>query len=140
MKKLKEYADFTTLPYNLKKIIEENNECKLNYSDSFNSFWLNDYNGNELRILFLENIQLTVSRVSFQNKRKGTMTKILKELIVFCQKNNINKIIIQSVLTLEMANFCLKNNFKKTDYMFLIESETNPENKFYSGDYLLEIE
>lgn len=126
--KLNEYKDIDLFKNNLKLIIECKNNCKLNYSSSFNSFWFNDWIDNELRLLFLNNISLTISRVSFHNKRIGTMTNILKEIISFCEKNNIERIVVQSVLSEEMANFCIKNNFTKQD---------NDISLGFYGDYIL---
>lgn len=55
---------------------------------------------------------ITIARVYFNNTRRGAMTAILEELIKYCKNNNLNKIIIESVLTKEMVSFANKNGFK----------------------------
>lgn len=73
---------------------------------------------------------LIVSRVTFKNKRQGTMTKVLDELINITKGYGYNKIIVESVLTKKMSEFCLKNNFKQKPNCF-------GEFDGYMGDYEL---
>lgn len=70
----------------------------------------------ELRLLFLGSYQVTVSRVAFLHRRQGTMTKELSFLEDFCKQNQIQRILIQSVETPEMAAFCIKNEFVPNPY------------------------
>lgn len=70
----------------------------------------------ELRLLFLGSYQVTVSRVAFLHRRQGTMTKVLSFLEDFCKQNQIQRILIQSVETPEMAAFCVKNGFTPNPY------------------------
>ena len=65
----------------------------------------------ELRILFLLDIKLTISRVEFLRQRQGTMTKIFGFLKNFREQNGIQKIVAQSVQTEGMASWCKKNGF-----------------------------
>lgn len=102
---------------NIKKIIERKNSGNLEITESFNSIWYRDSESEtELRILFLGEIKLTVSRVAFENKRAGTMTEVYVYLRNFCKEKGIKKIVIQSVETKEMANFCLKHRFEPNQY------------------------
>lgn len=66
----------------------------------------------ELRLLFMGTYQVTVSRVAFIHRRHGTMTKVLAFLEDFCRQHQIQRILIQSVETPEMAAFCQKNGFE----------------------------
>lgn len=102
---------------NIKKIIERKNSGNLEITESFNSIWYRDSESEtELRILFLGEIKLTVSRVAFENKRVGTMTGVYEYLRNFCKEKGIKKIVIQSVETKEMANFCFKHRFEPNQY------------------------
>lgn len=66
----------------------------------------------ELRILLLADIQITVSRVCFINRRQGTMTAVLQWLEDFAMRNHIGKIVIQSVETDAMCCWCLNHGFQ----------------------------
>lgn len=99
----------------LQDMIENDERIKLTCWRELSGIWLKSKNHDipvtELRLLILSNIQVTVSRVCFKNERQGTMTSVFEFLKDFCIKNNINQIIIQSVLTKEMANWCIKHGF-----------------------------
>lgn len=99
----------------LQTMIESADRIKLTCRRELNGIWLESKSYKEpvteLRLLILSNIQVTVSRVCFKNTRHGTMTSVFEFLKDFCVKNNINQIIIQSVLTKEMANWCIKHGF-----------------------------
>lgn len=102
---------------NVKKLIEYKNPCNLNITESFNTIWYRDPESEtELRILFLGDIKMTISRVAFKNKRVGTMTDIYNYLLNFCKEKGIKKIVVQSVETKEMADFCLKHNLQPNEY------------------------
>lgn len=102
---------------NVKKLIECKNPCNLNITESFNTIWYRDPESEtELRILFLGDIKMTISRVAFKNKRVGTMTDIYNYLLNFCKEKGIKKIVVQSVETKEMADFCLKYNLQPNEY------------------------
>lgn len=66
----------------------------------------------EFRLLFLFNMRLTVSRVAFKNRRTGTMSEIMTYCEKFARNNWVSKIVIQSVETPEMAQWCLKNGYQ----------------------------
>lgn len=102
---------------NIKNIIERKNPGDLEITESFNSIWYRDYESEtELRILFLGDIKLTILRVAFKNKRMGTMTEIYEYLRTFCKEKGIKKIVVQSVETKEMADFCLKHKMEPNPY------------------------
>lgn len=65
----------------------------------------------ELRILFLMDFRVTVSRVCFIRRRIGTMTRVLELLTRFCRYHAVQEILVQSVETKEMAAWCAKNGF-----------------------------
>ena len=114
----------------LKNIIDKHNNCDCNWNISFSTIWFQD-DEVELRISFLQNIKLIISRVCFINKRNGTMSEILEKLKEICQKNHIKLICMQSVLTDEMINFCKKNDFLPDEY-----SSYEIDGKIF-GDYIL---
>lgn len=94
-------------------VIEKNESCKMDVQKEICGVWLqNRETQAELRILTLFQIKVTVSRVFFTNRRCGTMTQIAKILEGFCQNNNIPKLLIQSVGTPAMSNWCFKNGFR----------------------------
>ena len=98
--------------------------------------WLHDPTWEmELRLLLLLNYKVTVSRVCFIHKRQGTMTAVLDFLIRFCREHGVPQICVQSVVTKEMANFCLKNGFVP---YFTTSFET--EEGLILGDYVMSIE
>lgn len=75
---------------------------------------------------------IIISKVNFKNKRQGLMTKILNELIKITKDYDYDTIMVESVLTKEMSNFCLKHNFiQKPNYFGEYDS--------YLGDYELKL-
>ncbi len=46
----------------------------------------------------------------------GTMTEIYEYLRTFCKEKGIKKIVVQSVETKEMADFCLKHKMEPNPY------------------------
>ncbi len=75
-------------------------------------FWFHsDDWESELRIIFLSTFRLTVSRVCFINRRRGTMTEIGAYLEAFCRTHQISELVIQCVETPAMVNWCIKNGF-----------------------------
>lgn len=91
----------------LQAIIESKQDCKCQADVSFGTVWITSDDGlNELRVSFLGDFELIVSRVGFNHKRRGTMTAVLEELKKTCTEVGVSKIVIQSVLTPEMQAFC----------------------------------
>lgn len=118
----------------LTTIIENNDNCHLEMHIEYNgNIWLHTKNyETELRYIpFVNN--LIVSRVQFQNKRCGCMTKCMEKIIEYAEELKVNMITIQSVMTEEMENWCRKNHFiPKEGATMLLEGVT-------VGDYVFEI-
>lgn len=96
--------------------------------------WLHSESSDaELRLLILSDKQLIVSRVLFREKRHGTMTGVYRYLARFCKNNGLPTLVIQSVVSEAMANWCIKNGFNPsmTSYVQLPG--------FIGGDYLKDI-
>ena len=78
--------------------IESKQDCHCSVSNSMRTIWITSSDGeNELRVAFLGNFALVLSRVEFAHKRCGTMTAILFALKKICEENGVHRIIIQSV-------------------------------------------
>lgn len=93
-------------------ILEKGEKTKFFCQPGIRSWWFQNTNGAELRIVFGRNKQLIVSRVNLNRKRQGTMTAIYNLLREIGAAHGYNKIVIQSVLTSEMEQWCRKNHFK----------------------------
>ena len=119
--------------YNMIKKIEQNENCNLVlFENRRNALCLcSEEQETEIRITLFGKIELVVSRVAFLNKRIGTMTFVLQELIHYCRVNEIHRLCIQCVNTKEMANFCKKNGFQVKNSIECGD--------FISGDYYIEI-
>lgn len=119
---------------NVKKMIEDLDSVDLycNVSSFGSSLYLYSLDlGTELYLKY--NFKsLIISRVQFKNTRQGIMTSVLQELIIIARKYNLEKIIVQSVLTKEMSDFCMKNNFKHVPCCFSGDYS-------YIGDYELDL-
>ena len=77
--------------------IESKQDCHCSVSNSMRTIWITSSDGeNELRVAFLGNFALVLSRVEFAHKRCGTMTAILFALKKICEENGVHRIIIQS--------------------------------------------
>lgn len=114
----------------LRELLEEAEGTPVQYTPGLREIWYRGENTEmELRILFLFNFKITVSRVCFTRRRKGTMTKVFDFLMDFCRNKQIEKIVVQSVETPEMAAWCLKNGLIPD-----IASSFFMEN-YYIGDY-----
>jgi len=62
----------------------------------------------------------------------NSMTAIFGWLKNFCKRNGIPRIVIQSVETKEMSNWCIKNGFQPDEYASM------PIGGFVIGNYLLD--
>lgn len=97
----------------LAAIIDEKDHVCVDAHMELSGIWLYSPNEEtELRLLTLGDFQVTVSRVCFSHRRAGCMTAIFGWLKNFCKRNGIHRILIQSVQTREMANWCIKNGFQ----------------------------
>lgn len=118
-------------------IIEKKDSCAVSIEKWLNTVWFKDKetgSETELRLLFLGNVKLTISRVCFKNRRQGTMTEILRYLEQLCREKEIEKIVFQSVETKEMMNFCLKNGYLPNPHASIEVGD------FVAGDYEKKIE
>ena len=122
----------------IKKILETKEHVRIQISDLDREVWFYDKGGvTELRLLLSrDGKQLIISRVFLIQKRQGTMTEILKILKSYCKQEGIPEIIVQSILTKDMENFCHKHGFS------FVES-SNPDYMIYydvlAGNYSLSI-
>lgn len=71
---------------------------------------------NELMLRYNLNNDLIVARVEFIHKRNGNMSSLLNILKKIKRRYSLNRIIIESVCSEEMKNFCIKNNFNEMKY------------------------
>lgn len=76
-------VDFTDEEINiLKNLLESKDKELYSINKNFHTVWFQcESSEAELRITFLSNVQLTISRVCVSHKRRGIMTSILQELI-----------------------------------------------------------
>ena len=103
-------------------------------SISFHTVWFQSYSSDaELRISFLGDEKLIISRIAVSHKRQGVATEILNLLVKLCRKKGVHQIIMQSVLTPECAAFCKKNGFQPNPICSFKLGD------FISGDWVLEI-
>lgn len=117
----------------IKSILEINENCSIDVNKDFSNYWFNgDNDETELRISMLADFQITVSRINLINKRQGCFTAVMNVLLDFAKTNKIKRILVQCVLTEEMAAFCHKNGFIPTPYCVQMDT-------FLSGDYVLTI-
>ena len=118
----------------LKQLIEDAEGVTIFTERERSGIWLHDQEWtSELRLTTLMRVALLVSRVQFQHKRQGTMTKVLKILMDFCDRMQIESIRIQAVCTPEMIQWALKNGF------IPIEVTCYIENGLKYGDYVLQV-
>lgn len=87
---------------------------------------------------------LTIQRILFKNRHSGGMSKLFLLLQDFCKSNNLNKIVVQSVLTLDIASWCLKHGFepdRKTGIEIEMSNWDKTESRLaFTGDYVFHIE
>ena len=96
----------------LKQLLENKEKVPYICNREMSGIWLHtpDFEA-ELRLLLLGQFRISVSRVCFLQRRKGTMTAVLAWLERFCQNHQVQSIVIQCVQTEAMVNWCQKNGF-----------------------------
>lgn len=62
---------------------------------------------------------ITIARINILKTRQGIGSSILDDIIKYCNKNNIKKVIIESAFTREIINFANKKGFTPDDYVFI---------------------
>ena len=112
--------------------IQEKNEGfiygDLSWDKSFNTTWIYDEGCNiEFRYCILDN-QIIVSRVCFEKRRNDCMSGCFEILKEFGEYLGYNEIVIQSVLTYEMASWCKDHDFTPKGYSIDI-------GEVFVGDY-----
>lgn len=119
------------LQHLLMRLTGEKFDCQYELS----GIWLHSENSDaELRLLIFSDQQLIVSRVLFREKRHGTMTAVYRYLVRFCKNNGLPTLVIQSVVSEAMANWCLKNGFTQSRNSYVQLPG------YIGGDYLKDIE
>lgn len=87
---------------------------------------------------------LTIQRIQFKNRYTGGMSRLFLLLKSFCESNNISKITVQSALTLDMVDWCLKHGFEPNRYTGMEVEMSNwdkTESRLaFTGDYVFHIE
>lgn len=76
---------------------------------------------------------IILSRIFLERRRVGTMTKIFNLSLDLCKKYNTRKFIVQSVVTSEMASWCVSHGMSPVMY-----SSYEQDGVIY-GDYSLDI-
>lgn len=116
------------------EIISEGDNCSVNFKTTIvGNLWISSDEETELYLKAFPLDGITISRVYFENTRKGIMTKVLDELIKYCKANNLKRIIIESAITEKMINFANKNNFKPVEHSIF------DSNGLLIGNYELKI-
>lgn len=101
----------------LQKFLETREQTPIACHREISGIWLQAQGQEtELRLLLMGDIQLIISRVCLVNKRRGTMTAILDQLVSFCREHRIKRLVVQCVLTAEMAAWCKKMGFTPAPY------------------------
>lgn len=124
------------------QIIEAGEGSTVQWSRSYMfvvEFYADGCKETQFRMGFLSQIALIISIVSFKNKRCGTMSELLDFIIEKCKEHGIQKIVIQCVLTEEMASFCLKHGFSPNTNTGVMRKGTHMLKEYLSGDYELSL-
>lgn len=116
------------------QILQEREPRKISVSHGIREVWYKSSGmETELRIVTSFPYSLTISRVALVNKRKGTMSMILKDLIKTCERHHVPRLVVQCVLTEEMARFCLAKGFRLDQQT----ASVTDKDTFAGGDYIL---
>lgn len=91
---------------------KEDQELYINIENNFvNKLFITSNSELDLYIKYFPQNSITISRISFNNKRVGNGTKLLELCKSICNKYGFDKIIVESVCTDEMAKFCISKGF-----------------------------
>lgn len=89
---------------------------------------------------------MTIQNILFENRHRGTGTKILTLLKEWAKANDIRQVIIESVLSVEMSKCAIKNGFMpdrssgQDIYLGSMFDETIPKQLIFAGNYVYEVE
>lgn len=117
--------------------IAEINHCNLVTQDSLGVTWIHN---NDFSVEFRYTIllhRLIVSRVCFKSLRNGCMSACFRILAEFANELNFDTILIQSVQTYEMAQWCEKFDFIPNKYNIRIEDDLG--RSVLLGDYSIKL-
>lgn len=119
----------------LKNVIEKLEQTKVEVREgSFCDLWIESYSvETELYLKSSFNKKLIISRIIFENRRKGIASQVLYWLKKYAKTHEFETIIIESVISIEMIKFCEKHSFKANKNQGYIE------NGLFYGNYELEI-
>lgn len=65
----------------------------------------------DLYIKYFPEKTITISRISFNNKRIGLGSELIKQCKIICKQYGFNRIVFESVITDEMLAFCKSKGF-----------------------------
>lgn len=102
----------------LKTLLTEAESCEFDlWDDGKNNDFLGKNGHSRLRISIplYGTPSFVISVVNLVNRHQGTMTKIFEIVKEFCLQNGVKTIIIQSVGTEEMMQWCQKFGFTRRD-------------------------
>lgn len=105
------------------QLLESDSNDKVVFRKDFNNLYLvSETTETELMLRFSSyHKQITIARIALIQHRKGTFTKILRELSTFDEQ--FKSIVIESVLTEEMTNYLKKHNWEETIVPFNYEKD-----------------
>ena len=109
----------------IKKIVEENErgDVRVDMPVLKNSVFYS-IKDRDTTLYIKKNIDgYILSRVEFENKRNGALTKVFEVLKIIAIEEKCKVIVVESVLSEDMYKFCLKNGFKKVKAQFDILGE-----------------
>ncbi len=113
--------------------IAKHNDCELECQETSQMVWLkNAAVTTEFKYAILKD-RVVVSCVNFKNRRSGCMRACFELLKSFACKLNYDIIVIQSVQTYAMQQWCLANGFEPDDITFMIIDGSGHE--VVAGDY-----
>lgn len=108
---LEEPEDFDDLMDIMSK--GDENKVSLEWNPTFNTLWFKSDDGEtELYLKCSYLGYLVISRIAFVHKRKGIGTKVLEYLKGYAKEQGLLGIEVESTITPEINNFCVKNDFK----------------------------
>lgn len=119
----------------LSTVLSDAEDVSINSLKETSGIWLfsKDNDVTELRLSIQGSRSVTISRVQLVHTRIGTLTKIFELLLNFCSSNGIRSIVVQSVITKEMAAWCLKNGFEPHPLCSFAVDD------YIVGDYILNL-
>jgi len=98
----------------IKEIMDKDNNDPTNaYLDYMDTTYVLRGENSELYMRSSYQDSLIIARIEVCHKHIGVATKLFEELFKYTQFKGFKKIMVESVMTPEMHEFCIKNNFKE---------------------------